>query len=515
MTPTFSAYLAAFDTNPSMGESVRHGVSGVISADNAPSEGDGINSEFLARHTADRHLAQYPWYFTIDGTLGRHTATAVDPVVSIPAGGDFAPTHIQWRRAAEQSVDDASIRVHPTPIARVVSHSPGHSSASQIINAIEPITGAGSPAESLYENCRLLCASLTESGSWPEEGRSSTAIPEAAAQPLRHSLADLIYDDDFFSEGEAADIVTGVDTQLDSLADSSGFCGSEALNWFKEGCAAVEQELSQRMEQEAQLLQAATAQSAGKQSVGDIVSLFHHVVASLTDLRCRMLAVERKVESNFVLVDQLSAELKKMVLPQILEEEAKQPADGSPGFLCAHYCRRCYLWFPCCSEYFACHLCHNESGKCGNNELEPWQATHLKCTQCQVEQEINEDSQHCSACSVLLSDYFCGICKLFTSVENSPFHCHKCGVCRGCKDKSFHCDVCNMCLDKKLEGKHKCRSDSGHDECCVCLEDAFSGCQVLPCSHKVHKQCGIDMVKNGVRTCPVCRHPLFPADDGP
>ena len=37
-------------------------------------------------------------------------------------------------------------------------------------------------------------------------------------------------------------------------------------------------------------------------------------------------------------------------------------------------------------------------------------------------------------------------------------------------DKSFHCDVCNVCLDKRLEGKHKCRPDSGHDECCICLE---------------------------------------------
>ena len=38
------------------------------------------------------------------------------------------------------------------------------------------------------------------------------------------------------------------------------------------------------------------------------------------------------------------------------------------------------------------------------------------------------------------------------------------------KDKSFHCEVCNVCLDKRLEGKHKCRENSGHDECCICLE---------------------------------------------
>ncbi|XP_020630412.1 RING finger and CHY zinc finger domain-containing protein 1-like [Orbicella faveolata] len=77
------------------------------------------------------------------------------------------------------------------------------------------------------------------------------------------------------------------------------------------------------------------------------------------------------------------------------------------------------------------------------------------------------------------------------------------------KDKSFHCEVCNVCLDKRLEGKHKCRADSGHDECCICLEDAFSGCQILPCSHKVHRECAIAMIQNGIRTCPVCRHPLY------
>ena len=38
------------------------------------------------------------------------------------------------------------------------------------------------------------------------------------------------------------------------------------------------------------------------------------------------------------------------------------------------------------------------------------------------------------------------------------------------KDKSFHWEVCNVCLDKRLENNHKCRPDSGYDECCICLE---------------------------------------------
>lgn len=38
------------------------------------------------------------------------------------------------------------------------------------------------------------------------------------------------------------------------------------------------------------------------------------------------------------------------------------------------------------------------------------------------------------------------------------------------KDHSFFCDVCNFCLDKGLEGRYRCRPNSGYDECCICLE---------------------------------------------
>ena len=38
------------------------------------------------------------------------------------------------------------------------------------------------------------------------------------------------------------------------------------------------------------------------------------------------------------------------------------------------------------------------------------------------------------------------------------------------KDRSFHCDVFNVCLDKRLEGKHSSRENSGHDERWLCLE---------------------------------------------
>lgn len=184
------------------------------------------------------------------------------------------------------------------------------------------------------------------------------------------------------------------------------------------------------------------------------------------------------------------------------------PVQESPRPVCSHYQRRCLVRFPCCGKFFPCHRCHNESD-CSEDQARAINATHIRCTICCHEQVIDENSQRCGFCKAKMSEYFCATCKHFTSVDKNPFHCTKCGICRIHKDRSFHCDVCNVCLDKRLEGKHKCRPDSGHDECCICLEDAFSGCQILPCSHKVHKDCAIAMIQNGVRTCPICRHPLF------
>ena len=191
---------------------------------------------------------------------------------------------------------------------------------------------------------------------------------------------------------------------------------------------------------------------------------------------------------------------------------AKQEAvTGESMWLCEHYQRHCQVKFDCCNVFYPCHRCHNNSDSCSNEEARAREATHYKCNFCHHEEKVDENSQNCSSCEAKMSAYFCSVCKHFTSIEKAPYHCEKCGICRIHKDKSFHCDVCNVCLDKRLQGKHRCRPDSGHDDCCICLEDAFSGCQILPCSHKVHRECAIAMIQNGVRNCPICRHPLYSA----
>lgn len=105
--------------------------------------------------------------------------------------------------------------------------------------------------------------------------------------------------------------------------------------------------------------------------------------------------------------------------------------------------------------------------------------------------------------------YFCCICKHLSNVDNDPYHCEKCGVCRSYRTKSFHCDICGLCMNVLFKDNHKCRPSSAHDECCICLEDTFSGCHVLPCSHKMHNKCFFKMrVLSNLDTCPICRQSI-------
>ncbi|WOG27567.1 CHY zinc finger protein [Endozoicomonas sp. 8E] len=189
-------------------------------------------------------------------------------------------------------------------------------------------------------------------------------------------------------------------------------------------------------------------------------------------------------------------------------EQLKTPARKERMPLCDHYHRYCRVNFECCEEYFPCHRCHNNSKKCNLTDRKAFHAKRLQCSLCNHEGDITEDSQTCPGCNELMSEYFCAQCKHFTDLEKKPFHCDKCGICRTIKDKAFHCDVCNVCMGTRFQDNHKCRENSGHDACCICLEDTFSDCNIMPCSHKVHYKCGNAMFKSGIRTCPICRHPL-------
>ncbi|CAB4013008.1 RING finger and CHY zinc finger domain-containing 1-like [Paramuricea clavata] len=176
--------------------------------------------------------------------------------------------------------------------------------------------------------------------------------------------------------------------------------------------------------------------------------------------------------------------------------------DEDDNWLCSHYKRRCYVKFECCDKFWPCHRCHNNQSTCGRRKLKSRDTKQLKCAACGLEQPF---AHYCSRCNAKFARYFCGLCKHLTGTDDNPYHCEKCGICRIHGDRSFHCDVCGVCLDVQLRGNHRCRAGSAHDECCICLEDAFTGCQILPCSHKVHKECATQMIRSGITRCPICR----------
>ena len=74
------------------------------------------------------------------------------------------------------------------------------------------------------------------------------------------------------------------------------------------------------------------------------------------------------------------------------EEEGEGEEDEKvEGPRCEHYSRRCYsrVRFPCCSQFYPCHRCHNRSTTCKNDDAEECHATHLKCSICKFEQEVS------------------------------------------------------------------------------------------------------------------------------
>ena len=491
MTPANSTSLAAYGAKGAdspMGESVE-GFN--ASAGSLSSGGYDASSGLLTRHTGDRTLTERPQSICHNDALNRYTTSAVDPVLSIPVREYFAPTHLQWRCTSEPSRDDVSPgRTNSNPMPRVVMCPHTLSSDNPTYVDVSPgEAGAVGDAAEIITNLENLTVS------------SSDHVCSRDTDDRDGVLATSIYmPDESWSApesgvvGETLEITTRAERSVDS---SSGGVRSrdvsheepvelldESTGWFDEICIIHESG------------QVSEPEEVIAETIGP---------AGLPNGSHRFL--DAGLEVLFRRQDQAHAQLPV----EIRQAEAVEPAaDAEPKPLCDHYHRRCYVRLSCCSEFFACHRCHNYSGECDNREAKASSATHLKCAECRVVQEINNDSRCCSNCKIVFSEYFCAKCKHFTSKDKKPGHCEKCGICRIDSDKSFHCDVCNVCLHKKLEGNHGCRPGNGHEQCCVCFEDVFSGCRILPCSHKIHQECALALVTIGVRSCPLCCTRLHP-----
>ena len=76
------------------------------------------------------------------------------------------------------------------------------------------------------------------------------------------------------------------------------------------------------------------------------------------------------------------------------EEASRWPqqqatSTGHSQQLCKHKRRHCRVRFSCCKDFYPCQICHNNSKKCRNKEAKSCDATHLKCSFCQHEQEVS------------------------------------------------------------------------------------------------------------------------------
>ena len=68
--------------------------------------------------------------------------------------------------------------------------------------------------------------------------------------------------------------------------------------------------------------------------------------------------------------------------------QQQEAINARSQWLCEHYQRHCRVRFPCCTQFYPCHRCHNISKACDNEEAKACLATHLKCSHCQHEQEV-------------------------------------------------------------------------------------------------------------------------------
>ena len=69
--------------------------------------------------------------------------------------------------------------------------------------------------------------------------------------------------------------------------------------------------------------------------------------------------------------------------------EKSLPLQETPPCQCEHYQRRCSVKFPCCGVFYPCQHCHNLSGTCSADDRKARDATHVKCGNCGLEEEVS------------------------------------------------------------------------------------------------------------------------------
>ena len=171
---------------------------------------------------------------------------------------------------------------------------------------------------------------------------------------------------------------------------------------------------------------------------------------------------------------------------------------------CSHYYNNCKILAPCCNIIYNCHECHDHKE---THKINQRNITQIICNKCN---KIQNKSNICINCSNKFSNYYCDICNIWCS-SNNTYHCNKCNTCRvGNINNYKHCDKCKVCIHINKYEKHKCFSD-GILECPICIESINTSpnpSSILKCGHAIHIKCLNQLIKNNFNKCPICNHKM-------
>lgn len=81
--------------------------------------------------------------------------------------------------------------------------------------------------------------------------------------------------------------------------------------------------------------------------------------------------------------------------------------------------------------------------------------------------------------------------------------------CSCCRDDPDSMPICEVCYRHRYCGPGYHPQMNRVDLCCHCFEEAIGQCIMLPCRHKVHKDCVIAAIRFNILNCPTCGRPFL------
>lgn len=211
----------------------------------------------------------------------------------------------------------------------------------------------------------------------------------------------------------------------------------------------------------------------------------------MDNIREKILLINRRTD--------IDTSEKNRLISQLMMNNYSNKNKRNTDIVCSHYERNCRIECFECKRIYPCRFCHDENE---DHTINRHEIVNMVCNYCD---KLQKCSQTCTFCDKSMSNYYCDVCKLFSSDENIK-HCDKCGICRIGKDTT-HCDKCNMCINNDAFEDHKC-IDCFDNICPICQEDIRTSREpntILKCNHVVHIKCLKQSLSTHNYQCPLCK----------